>query len=186
VGYVITTIDRLNLRGALTLVRRVEVVAPSLLALAELVAGADRIATVHRRLAVRRALSALTRGKLPVEAPDWSSICNGTAGDNDPAVRWKISVCDRQQGLPQESVSTPARWARRLKRAAGSEVVFRPDPACDAPAARTVNRVVAEPRAVQASPGHPRIGAEVDLTSRAAERADERDRLEPRQGGEGR
>jgi len=75
--------------------RRVEVVAGSLLAPAELVIGTDRVATVQRRLARRVAQHLPLRlwdvpCKLPplVEYMQWNRV-----RDADPALKWLISQC---------------------------------------------------------------------------------------------
>ncbi len=75
--------------------RRVEVVANSLLAPAELVVGTHRVATMHRRLAVRAArYLPLRLWPVPVEVPrlvehlQWNR-----AYDADPALRWVVAQC---------------------------------------------------------------------------------------------
>jgi LysR family nod box-dependent transcriptional activator len=75
--------------------RRVEVVAGSLLAPAELVIGTDRVATVQRRLARRVAQYLPLRlwevpCKLPllVEYMQWNRV-----READPALKWLISQC---------------------------------------------------------------------------------------------
>ncbi|MBT0960105.1 LysR family transcriptional regulator [Denitromonas iodatirespirans] len=75
--------------------RRVEVVANSLLSPAELVVGTDRVATVHRRLAVRAArYLPLRLWPVPVEIPrlvehlQWNRVY-----DASPALRWVIAQC---------------------------------------------------------------------------------------------
>jgi len=75
--------------------RRVEVVASTLLGPAELVVGTNRIATVHRRLAVRAARNLPLRlWPVPVEIPrlvehlQWNR-----ARDADPALRWLVAQC---------------------------------------------------------------------------------------------
>lgn len=77
------------------IVRRVEVVAPSLLAPTELVVGTDRIATVHRRLAERAARHLPLRlWDLPVEVPQLIEHLQwNRAREDDPAMRWMISAC---------------------------------------------------------------------------------------------
>jgi DNA-binding transcriptional LysR family regulator len=70
--------------------RRVEVTAPSMIALPSLVVGTDRIATVHRRIALRAAASLPVRvweppPRIPrlVQTLQWHRHRN-----NDPAIRW--------------------------------------------------------------------------------------------------
>lgn len=72
--------------------RRVEVVAPSFLSLAGLVVGTNRIATVHRRMAVQMARSApLVLRELPfVIPPIREAVQWHIADNNDAVIRWVI------------------------------------------------------------------------------------------------
>lgn len=72
--------------------RRVEVVSPSFLSLAGLVIGTNRIATVHRRMAVRMAAYApLVLREVPFMVPPIREAVQWhIANSNDAALRWVV------------------------------------------------------------------------------------------------
>jgi LysR family nod box-dependent transcriptional activator len=72
--------------------RRVEVVAPSFLSLGGLVIGTNRIATVHRRMAVKMASYApITLRELPfIVPPIRETVQWHIANSNDASLRWFI------------------------------------------------------------------------------------------------
>ena len=81
--------------------RRIEVVAPSFSALGGLIVGTNRIATMHRLLAVRMAeFLPLKLFELPFEMPPVREIAQWTARSaNDPAIAWLV---DRLKSIAQD------------------------------------------------------------------------------------
>ena len=96
--------------------RRVEVIAPNFSSVGGLVVGTNRIATIHRLLAVRMAeYLPLKLLELPFEMPavresaQWSS-----RSANDPAIAWLVGLLKQiaaqlrsKSGAPRERI-TPA------------------------------------------------------------------------------
>lgn len=72
--------------------RRVEIVAPSFMSLPSFVIGSDRIATMHRRLAMRVSqYLPLTMKEMPLEIPPIREAVQWhISGNNDPAIRWVV------------------------------------------------------------------------------------------------
>lgn len=84
--------------------RRVEVVAPSFLSLSGLVVGTNRIATVHRRLAVQMASYApLVLRELPFYVPPIREAVQWhIANNNDAALRWIVERIVMEAGKTGE------------------------------------------------------------------------------------
>lgn len=74
--------------------RRVEVIAPNFQSAASLVVGTNRIATIHRLLAVRMAeFLPLTLLELPFEVPAVREIAQWSSrSSNDPAIVWLVGL----------------------------------------------------------------------------------------------
>lgn len=72
--------------------RRVEVVAPSFLAVPSFIIGSNRIATMHRRLATKlSAYLPLTIKEVPLEIPRIREAVQWhISNNNDPAIRWVV------------------------------------------------------------------------------------------------
>lgn len=106
--------------------RRVEVVSPSFLSLAGLVIGTNRIATVHRRMAVRMAAYApLVLREVPFMVPPIREAVQWhIANSNDAALRWVVEriVAAVEAGKAADDGKVVAfDRSKRLQGAAGGE-----------------------------------------------------------------
>ena len=95
--------------------RNVQVVAPSFLSMAGFIIGTNRIATVHRRLAVRMAsYLPLVIREAPLDIPPIREAAQWHfTNNNDPAIRWVIdglAAAADASPAPQESVEND-KWS---------------------------------------------------------------------------
>jgi len=72
--------------------RRIEIIAPSFMSLSGFVIGSNRIATMHRRLAMRATdYLPLTIREMPLEIPPIREAVQWhISSNNDPAIRWMV------------------------------------------------------------------------------------------------
>lgn len=90
--------------------RRVEVTAPNFMSLGGLVVGTDRIATIHRLLALRMAeFLPLTLVELPFDIAPVREIAQWSSrSTNDPAIAWLVDRLRQIAEQLRSSVSRPA------------------------------------------------------------------------------
>jgi LysR family nod box-dependent transcriptional activator len=90
--------------------RRVEVVAPSFSSVGGLLVGTNRIATIHRQLAVRMAeYLPLKLAELPFEMAPVREIAQwSTRSANDPAILWLVQSLKTMAEQLRSSSSAPA------------------------------------------------------------------------------
>lgn len=89
--------------------RRVEVIAPNFISVGSLLVGTNRIATIHRLLAVRLAeFLPLTLMELPFEMPPVREIAQWSSRTaNDPAITWLVGRLKRIAEQLQSSSGAP-------------------------------------------------------------------------------
>ena len=113
--------------------RRVEVVAPSFLSLGGLVIGTNRIATVHRRMAVNMASYApLILRELPFMVPPIREAVQWhIANSNDAPLRWiverTVAAAGRREAAADDKI-VPLNRSKRLEPDEGHEINFHPVP----------------------------------------------------------
>ena len=90
--------------------RRVEVIAPNFMSVASLIVGTNRIATIHRLLAVRLAeFLPLKLMDLPFELPPVREIAQWSSRSaNDPAIAWLVGRLQRIAAELRSSSGAPA------------------------------------------------------------------------------
>lgn len=95
-----------------SLQRRIEVVAPSFMAAPSFVVGSNRIATMHRRLAVRMArYMPLKVMNMPFDMPTLREVAQWSrASANDEVIAWVV-----KQLKAQATLDAPPPKARRVK-----------------------------------------------------------------------
>ena len=92
-----------------SIARRVEVVAPNFMSLGGLIVGTNRIATIHRLLAVRLAeYLPLTLRELPFDMPPVREIAQWSSRSaNDPAIAWLVGRLKEIAEQLQSSAGVP-------------------------------------------------------------------------------
>jgi DNA-binding transcriptional LysR family regulator len=86
--------------GNAGLTRRIEVTAPTMASLAQLVVGTDRLATVHRRVALQaRSHLPITIFDPPIELPTLTEMLQwNSVRETDAGLRWFRDLCLRTAG----------------------------------------------------------------------------------------
>ena len=92
-----------------SIARRVEVIAPNFMSLGGLIVGTNRIATIHRLLAVRLAeYLPLTLRELPFDMPPVREIAQWSSRSaNDPAIAWLVGRLKEIAEQLQSSAGAP-------------------------------------------------------------------------------
>lgn len=108
-----------------SIARRVEVVAPNFISVGSLLVGTNRIATIHRLLAVRMAETLpLKLMELPFEMPPVREIAQWSSRSaNDPAIAWLVERLKRIAEQLRGSSGAPA--DRTLPRPIGQRIARR-------------------------------------------------------------